>query len=272
MEIGPRVVTHIHGGEHGELEKPHPELVHAGQHPRVGAHQQSEGFAVAEFIVAPFAEPFEDRVDAQFGMGFELAVDGDVAGVADLFRQIGRVENEFRLEEMVFFRPCEKAEVDAGIEVAQRLVDEAGVAGFIAAHVAEQAAKIFVAAAFLDFGVEHAAGEFGGDRADQEIEKLAAERFGHAGDVDLEFIGAGEVTLVGVGLQLGHQGFPLIADRADVDLVEGGEIGGVEARAQHGAVLRGFGLGVRRAVGAGCCDRAGHGVHDLRLRYGSGRC
>jgi hypothetical protein len=53
---------------------------------------------VAELVVAPFLEPLEDRVEPLVRMLLQLPVDGDVAGVADLLRQVGRVVDEFRPE------------------------------------------------------------------------------------------------------------------------------------------------------------------------------
>ena len=95
---------------------------------RIGAHQQCKGLAMAELVVAPLLEPLEDRMEAPVRIGLQMAEDGDVAGVADLLGQVGRVENELRLEVGVFLGLGEKAEIDADVEILQRVVDEAGVA------------------------------------------------------------------------------------------------------------------------------------------------
>ena len=104
----------------------------------VGAHQQREGLAVAELVVAPLLEPLEDRMEAPLGMALEMAEDGDVAGVADLLGQVGRVEDELRPEEGVLLGLGQEAEIDADAEVLQRVVDEAGMARLVAAHEVEQ--------------------------------------------------------------------------------------------------------------------------------------
>jgi hypothetical protein len=57
------VVAHIHGGEHGQQEKPNPQPVQAAEHVRLRAHQQRERLAMAELVIAPVLEPQKDRVD-----------------------------------------------------------------------------------------------------------------------------------------------------------------------------------------------------------------
>jgi hypothetical protein len=61
---------------------------------------------MAELVVAPQLEPAEDGVKAFFGMLFELPEDGDVARIANLFRQVGRVVNVFGFEEGVLLGAC----------------------------------------------------------------------------------------------------------------------------------------------------------------------
>jgi hypothetical protein len=97
---------------------------------------------MAELVVAPLLEPLEDRVEARSGWRSRLAEDGDVARIADLLRQVGGVEDELRLEVGVLLGARQEAQVDADAEVLQRLVDEAGVAGLVAAHVAEELAHV----------------------------------------------------------------------------------------------------------------------------------
>ncbi len=76
------------------------------------------------------------------------------------------------LKNVYFFDLVSWAEVDAQAEVLQRLVDEAGVAAFVARHVAHQRAHVLVLHVLLDLAVQHAAGELGGARADQELDEL----------------------------------------------------------------------------------------------------
>ena len=67
-------------------------------------------------------------MEAPLGVALELAVDGDVAGVADLLRQVGGVEDELRPEVGVFLGLGQEAQIDADAELLQRVVDEAGMA------------------------------------------------------------------------------------------------------------------------------------------------
>ena len=71
---------------------------------------------MAKLVVAPFLEPFEDRMEPQLRMLLQLPVDRDVARIADLLRQIGRVEDELRPEKRVFLDFREKTEIDADAE------------------------------------------------------------------------------------------------------------------------------------------------------------
>jgi hypothetical protein len=80
--------------EHRQQEEADPELVAALQQIRIGTHQQRERLAMAELVIAPLLEPFEDRMEALVGMLLQMAENGDVAGIADLLGQIGRVEDE----------------------------------------------------------------------------------------------------------------------------------------------------------------------------------
>ena len=136
-------------------------------------------------------------------------IDGDVAGVADLLGQIGRVENELRLEERVLLGLGQEAEINADAEIFQAVVDEAGVAGLVAAHVFEQLDDVGVFAALSHLGVEHAAGEFSRQRADQEVDEFFAQAFRKLGQFEcVPGLGAAEVHFVGVGPHFGDQGIP----------------------------------------------------------------
>ena len=185
------------------------------------------------------------------GVALQLPVDGDVAGVADLLRQVGRVEDEFRLEVSVLFLAREKAEIHADAKILQAVVDEAGMPRLVARHGAEQPPDVGVGDALLDLSVEHAAGELGGDRADQEVEELALQAGRHGGEIGIETLVAHEMAGIEVGVELGQQAVPLAAHQAHVDAVHVGEVGGVEARAEHGVALGGERLLVDRAARPG---------------------
>ena len=187
---------------------------------------------MAELVVAPLLEPLEDRVEAPRRVALHLAIDGDVARIADLLGQIGRVEDELRLEVGVFLRLGEEAEIYADLEVLQDVVDETSVTRFIARHEGEEVANFRICDPLLDFCVQDTTGEFRCHRADQEVDELLPEGLRNLVHVHLEFVGAGEVALVEVGPQVSHQRVPLGANRLDVQPVHGLAIGRVETRAE----------------------------------------
>ena len=104
------VVAHPHGGENRREEELDPQLIHAAfSQLGISFQQQSKCLAVGKLVVAPFTEPFENRVEPHFRMLFQVALNRDVAGITDLFRQISRVIDELRAEIRVFLCLCQKA-------------------------------------------------------------------------------------------------------------------------------------------------------------------
>ena len=53
---------------------------------------------MAELVIAPALKPMKDGVKTFVRMSFQLAEDGDVAGVANFFGKVGRVKNVLGLE------------------------------------------------------------------------------------------------------------------------------------------------------------------------------
>ena len=256
------MVAHEHRREDRQLEEAGPQPVDALQQVRVRPHQQREGFPMAELVVAPLLEPLEDRMDPQFRMPLELAEDGDVAGIADLLGQVGRVEDELRLEVVILLRLGQEAEVHADIHVLQRVVDEPGMPRFIPRHHAEQILHVRVGDALLDLGIKHAAGELGRHAADEEFQELLLQRLGQGAQVEgVEFRRADEVAAIRIRVELRHQRIPLLPHRLDADRVHRGEIGGVEARRQHGLGQR----ELRALTGGGRAPGGRHGVHAASL-------
>ena len=95
--IGPRVVAHVHRREHGQQEEADPQPVArraAGAGWRACSSANDSPWRNSS--LHQLLEPPEDRVEALLGMALELAEDRDVARVADLLRQVGRVEDELR--------------------------------------------------------------------------------------------------------------------------------------------------------------------------------
>ena len=131
MESRAMMVAHAHRGKDGIEEEPDPPDIAAARQLGVGAHQQSEGFAMAELVIAPFLEPFEDRVETLVGMRLKVTVDRDIARIADLLAEIGGVVDEFRPEIGVFLRLGQETQVDPDPGFAQRVVDEAGMARLV---------------------------------------------------------------------------------------------------------------------------------------------
>ena len=70
-------------------------------------------------------------------MFLKVAIDRDVAPVANFLREIGGVEDELGLEVGVGLVGCQETEIELQTEIGHRLVQEAGVSGFVAGHVGE---------------------------------------------------------------------------------------------------------------------------------------
>ena len=182
---------------------------------RVRLHQQRERFAVAELVVAPLLEPLENRVEAQLRVLLEQTIDGDVARVADLLRQVGGVEDELRLEVGVLLRLRQEGEVHRDVEILERVVDEAGMPTLVARHQGEELAHVRVLDVLLELDIEHAAREFRRHRRDQEVLELLLEPFRQRGQVEVvPLVGALEVALVGVVAHLLDQRVPVLAQPA----------------------------------------------------------
>src|SRR5664279_3474187 len=197
-------------------------------------------------------------------MALHLPEDRDVAGVADLLRKIGRVENELRPEVGIFFHLGEEAEIDADAVILQDFIDEAGMARLVAAHIAEQLLDILVLDALLDLRIEHAARKFGGERTDKEILEFLAKLGRQTFKVVLELVGLDEMRLVVIGAQFLDHRIPFGTDQPDIKPIHGLKTRGVETRAEDSVLARQFGaLGIaldsaaQAALGA-----AFHGNHD----------
>ena len=268
------LVADRHGGINGGQEKLDPQLVDAAGQFGVGFHQQGKGLAMAEFIVAPFLEPLENRVKPHLRVFFQMAVDGDVAGIANLFRQIGGVKDEFGLEIGVFLGLGQKAQIDSNPGLAQGVIDETGMAGLVAGHQLEQTGDILVLATALHFLVQHTARKFGGATGYQKIGEFGAQFGFHPGPIHLVPIGVLlEMALVRVGPHPRHQSVPFGPDRADVNRVHLVKVGGIEPGRQQGVLHRhGGGLFTGHRILQGnrlvCGGRiggmqGGYGVHGI---------
>jgi len=96
------VVVEVHGDVDGEAEEAAPQLGHPVVE-QLGARLEHgrQKVAVAVLVLAPVLKVLEEGVDLAVGVALEVAVDGDVAPVADLLREEGGVDDELGLEEGV---------------------------------------------------------------------------------------------------------------------------------------------------------------------------
>mmetsp|Transcript_28722 Transcript_28722/g.54345 ORF Transcript_28722/g.54345 Transcript_28722/m.54345 type:complete len:320 (-) Transcript_28722:3259-4218(-) len=111
VEGRPLVVAYIHRRIDRRQEELDPVDIHALRQLGIGLHQQGKGLAMGKLVIAPLFEPFENRVEAVFGMCLKMPEDRDVTGITDLFRQIGGVVDELGSEIGVFLFLRQKPKV-----------------------------------------------------------------------------------------------------------------------------------------------------------------
>ena len=92
---------------------------------------------MAILVLAPIFEEIEDREDSTVRIFLEMAVNSDVAPVANFLGKICRVKDEFRFEECVVLICRQEAKIELHAEVAHGLVQEPRMAGFIPSHMTE---------------------------------------------------------------------------------------------------------------------------------------
>jgi hypothetical protein len=185
---------------------------------------------MTKLVVAPFFEPAKDGMEAMFRMPLQMAEDGDVAGVADLLGQIGRVEDELRAKVGVFLLFFQKAEIHANTEIFQRFVDKAGVPRLVASHVAHDLLHLGIGRAPFDLVVEHAAGKFSGDGTDHELKEFLLKRRRQLFDLGLKRLVLTKMRVVLVALEFRHQFVPFAAHRSYIQPIHGRTVGLIEAR------------------------------------------
>ena len=105
-------------------------------------------------------------------MCLEMAEDRDVTGVADLFRQIGGVVDEFGPEIGVFLLLRQKPKIDRYTGFAQCIVDKPCMARLVPCHQLEQLGDILVVPAAFHFLVQHTARKLGRAGADQKVDEF----------------------------------------------------------------------------------------------------
>ena len=193
---------------------------------------------MAVFVLTPVFEEVEDREDLAVWVFLQVPVDGDVTPVADLLGQVGGVEDELRLEEGVLLVGREKSKIELNTEIAHRLVEEAGVARFIAGHVGETLGeeRILLLDPTAQLFVEKETGEFGCAALLEELhEHLAGfgiELVGRA----IELVVANEVMTVVVLAEFFTDRLQFRLIRSQVHGGHGLEIGRVEPRREDGVL------------------------------------
>ena len=82
---------------------------------------------MAKLVITPLFKPAKYRVETILGVPLQVAEYRNVPRVADLFRQVGRVEDELRFEVLVFFRFAQESQVHRDTVILQRLVNDAAI-------------------------------------------------------------------------------------------------------------------------------------------------
>ena len=111
---------------------------------------------MTELVIAPALKPAEDGMKALVRMRFQLAENLDVARIADLLGQIGRIKNVFRLEVGVLLVTLQITEINAEPIVLQRGIQKTCMTRLVTRHVLHQLPDIRVADIALDLVVQHA--------------------------------------------------------------------------------------------------------------------
>ena len=207
---------------------------------------------MAVLVLAPVFKEVEDREDLALGVLLQVAVNGDIAPVANFLGEIGGVKDELRFEEGVGLIGGEEAQVELEPEIAHRLVEKACVACLIPGHVGEALSKqgVFVLDAAAQFLVEQEARKLRRAALLEELDKdLAGFGIKLIGGA-VKFFVPDEVVPVVILAELLADGFELNLIGAQIHRRHGVEICGVEARGKDRVPSRILG---RRCVGGSDC-------------------
>jgi hypothetical protein len=93
--------THGHHRHPSHTRVTPPELHPSPTPPNTHLEDGAEEVAVPVLVLAPVLKVLEQRVQLVVGVALQVAVDGDVAPVANLLAQVGGVDDELGLEEGV---------------------------------------------------------------------------------------------------------------------------------------------------------------------------
>lgn len=112
VEGGAAVVVQVHGDVHRQAEEAGPQLgLPVVDQLGPGLQHSGEEVAVAVLVLAPVLKVLEQGVQLVVGVALQVAVNADVAPVANLLRQVGGVDDELGLEEGVLAVLGQEAQV-----------------------------------------------------------------------------------------------------------------------------------------------------------------
>ena len=129
------VIIEVHGDIDREAEESGPELGLPVIN-QLGASLEDcrEEVSVAVLILAPVLKVLKEGVQLVIGVPLEMPVDGDVAPVSNLLREVGGIYDELGLEKGVLAVLGEESQVKGEVEVRHGLVEEASMSGLITGH------------------------------------------------------------------------------------------------------------------------------------------
>ena len=84
----------------------------------------------------------------------KMAVNRDVARIPNLFRQVGRIKNEFRPKVGVFLIALKNTKVDGHTQFIQCAIYEACVSRLVTSHIAEECCNLWIPYFALDFLIQ----------------------------------------------------------------------------------------------------------------------
>ena len=221
VELTAAVIVQVHGDVHGQAEESRPELRFGGvDQLRARLQNRREEVAVTVFVLAPVLKVLEQRVQLLVRVRLQVAVDGDVTPVANLFAQVRGVHDELRLEKRVLAVLGQKPEVERQVEIAHRLVQEPSVTRLVAGHQREdlrhRRGRLLQSAA--EFLVQQKPAKLRRARALQKLDENSARLTLDLIRRRLELIVAHEVLLVEILAELVQDGVNLRLVQVRVDL------------------------------------------------------
>ena len=123
-----------------------------------------------------------------------MAINGDIARIADLLGQIGGIVDEFRFEVGVLFTLAQNGQVNRDGQIVHGLVEKTGMATFVTAHILKDRAQGRIFQMPHHLGIEQTAAKLSRTTALKKFYKLIAH--GHIVEIGQKFLIPAEVILV----------------------------------------------------------------------------